>query len=634
MQFYTLGMAGHIDHGKTTLTKALTQVDTDRLKEEKERGISIELGYAPFPLGEFHTSIVDVPGHERFIRQMIAGVAGIDLVLLVVAADEGVMPQTREHLEILSFLGIEHGIIVVTKIDKVEEELLELVEDDIREAVKHTIFEKADIAFVDGVSGKGIDQLKELIGAELRTIPQRNANGTFRLPIDHVFTLQGQGRIVRGTIYEGAVRSGDLLRLLPHDVAVKARQLQSHGTEREQAIAGQRVAINISAPGKQIKRGDVLVAAEGMSLTRCIDLSFHAVGRLLSPLKQRAPIKLYTGTTEVMGTIVFFDRNELKAGEEALCQVRFEHDVVVRRGDRFVIRRPSPVETIGGGWIIDPSASRYRFGQTTIAMLEKKRVGTPQERLLDVLNAKTLLARDELFQYASLSAEEGTDALNVLLHSGEAIEIGPESYTSKHAYELAAERLKAQVLQYHQLYPLRYGMNKAECIQALKTTVPKRLAEAVLDGEIERGSFVRRKQFVAASEFQPSFPSSWKKRMEQAIEGLRQDGLTVRVWEDYAAIGKLPAAESSELRHYLIESGTAFELDDKMIIHSDGVGAHAGRLYHDTNGKAFGTQEAKASLEASRKHLIPFLELLDTLGWTRREGDGRVWLRQPSTLSF
>ncbi|WP_318036033.1 selenocysteine-specific translation elongation factor [Halobacillus shinanisalinarum] len=348
--YFTIGMAGHIDHGKTTLTKALSNVDTDRLKEEKERSISIELGYAPLQIAAgVNLSIVDVPGHERFIRQMIAGVAGIDLVVLVIAADEGVMPQTKEHLEILEFLGVEHCIVAISKIDRVDDELLELVTEDIKEGLAGTIFHEAPFVYVDGVSGKGIDNLKQTLLSELESVESRDAYGSFRLPVDQVFTVQGQGTIVRGTIYEGVVQKGSHLRLLPNDYKVRARQIQVHHKDQEQALAGQRTAVNLGGIAREdISRGDVLVASDHFLVTEKIDVSLRFVDELTTPVKQRMPVKIHVGTSEVMGRIVFFDRNEVnKTSEEVLCQIQLNEEVVVRRGDRFILRRPTPIETIG-----------------------------------------------------------------------------------------------------------------------------------------------------------------------------------------------------------------------------------------------------------------------------------------------
>ncbi len=382
-------MAGHIDHGKTTLTKALTNVDTDRLKEEKERQISIELGFAPlFEDKEVQISVIDVPGHERFIRQMIAGVAGIDLVVLVVAADEGVMPQTREHLDILGFLGIRNGIVAITKIDRVDEEFIDLVKDDIFEELQGTVFESSPFVLVDSLSKKGINELKELIVSTLKNQEMRDAKGAFRLPIDQVFTVKGQGTVVLGTVYEGTVEEGQALMIMPKGIEVRARQLQVHHQPAKQAFAGQRAAINLSNVAKEdLERGDVVVSSEHFNVTRTIDVAIRVVEDLDYMVKQRMPIKCHIGTAEVMGRIVFFDRNELKEENgEILCQLRLEEEVVTKRGDRFILRLPSPQETIGGGWVIDPRGEKYRFGVQTIEELEKKKIGSPKERIVAALN--------------------------------------------------------------------------------------------------------------------------------------------------------------------------------------------------------------------------------------------------------
>ncbi|WP_234946545.1 selenocysteine-specific translation elongation factor [Bacillus sp. m3-13] len=305
---YTIGMAGHIDHGKTTLTKALTGVDTDRLKEEKERQISIELGYAPLEMEDGSLlSIIDVPGHERFIRQMIAGVSGIDLVILVVAADEGVMPQTKEHLEIVKFLQIQKGIIAITKKDKVEEELLDLVQEEIMDELEGSVFHHAPVVFLDSTKNIGIENLKETIRGQLQNIQHKQETGDFRLPIDQVFTIKGQGTVVRGTILEGIVQTEDELQILPAGVPVKARQLQVHNKMVNKAKAGQRVAVNLpNISAEDITRGDVLVLSQTYETTDTIDVSLKFIKKLQYPIKQRSVVKVHIGTAEVMGKIIFF----------------------------------------------------------------------------------------------------------------------------------------------------------------------------------------------------------------------------------------------------------------------------------------------------------------------------------------
>jgi selenocysteine-specific elongation factor len=627
-RFFTIGMAGHIDHGKTTLTKALTNVDTDRLKEEKERKISIELGYAPFPLDEYETSIVDVPGHEKFIRQMIAGVAGIDLVIMVIAADEGVMPQTKEHIEILSFLGIRHGIIAVTKADRVEPDFMELIEDDIQSTVKNTIFEKADIVFVDSVTGTGLSTLRSAIKQSLSKIPARNAKGAFRLPIDQVFTVQGQGTVVRGTIYEGTVKTGDGLTIIPQKSSVKVRQVQVHHQEKDMAIAGQRVAINLSGLSKEeIKRGDVLVAGD-FPLSGVIDISLTTVHDLQFPLKQRAPIRFYSGTAEVMGKIIFFDRKELNKNEEVLCQIRLDEPVVVRRGDRIVLRRPSPVETIGGGWVVDPFGEKYRFGNKTIQKLERKKEGSPKERILDALTTQTLATKNDLLHFTSLDSDTMEKMLARLIQDIKVLEMESGLYTSLAIYDEVREQILEQVSRYHEAYPMRAGMPKAECIQALDRKTPRKLTEMVIDREAEEGLLTKKKQYISLPAFEPYFPNQWKHRLEHAVKQLQKDELGVLPWNEYFKNEKIPDKLHLEVKHYLLHNRLAYPLDENYLIHRDVFEKQYQKLYSGTNGQAFTVKDAKSVLEVSRKNLIFYLELLDQLQITQRVDETRKWIKE------
>lgn len=633
-RYYTIGMAGHIDHGKTTLTKALTNVDTDRLKEEKERQISIEPGYAPFPLDEYQTSIVDVPGHERFIRQMIAGVAGIDLVILVIAADEGVMPQTKEHIEILSFLGIQYGIIAVTKVDRVEPEWMEFIEEDIQSVVKDTIFEQADIVFVDSISKTGLPELISTIKHHLSRIPERNAAGAFRLPIDQVFTVQGQGTVVRGTIYEGTVETGDALTVLPHKTNVKARKLQVHHQDKDMATAGQRVAINLSGlQREEVKRGDVLVASGDFPMSSTLDISLKTVHDLQLPLKQRAPIKFHSGTSEVMGKIIFFDRKELHKNEEVLCQIRLDEPVVVKRGDRYVIRRPTPVETIGGGWVIDPFGQKYRFGEGAIQKLEQKKEGSPRERILDVFHAHPLAAKGELLKITSLPVETLEDLLTGLLRENLIVQMDSDLFTSSVICEEVGCRIVELLQNYHQTYSMRTGMNKAECIQALDKKIPAKLTEMVIDRKLEQGTLAKNKQYISLSGFAPHFPNSWKQRLDRAFARLHQDELGVLPWNEYLAGEKIPDSLYTEVKHFLLQNQLAYPLDEKQLIHGDVFTSKLRKLYQETKGQPFGVQQAKAAMKASRKNLILFLELLDRLKITQRSDEKRNWVKESSYLS-
>lgn len=625
--YYTIGMAGHIDHGKTSLTKALTNVDTDRLKEEKERGISIEPGYAPLITEDgTQLSIIDVPGHERFIRQMIAGVAGIDLVVLVIAADEGVMPQTEEHLEILQFLGVEHCIVAITKIDRVDEIMLELVREDIEERLSGTIFDGAPYVLVDSLTGAGIEGLKSILVDSLKAVKFRDAYGSFRLPIDQVFTVQGQGTVVRGTIYEGAVQKGAQLTLLPKGLKVKARQIQVHHSEQEEARAGQRTAINLGGIEKtDVLRGDVLVASEHFLVTDTIDVALKVAGGPFAPLKQRAPVKVHVGTSEVMGKIVFFDRNELERTDgEVLCQIRLDEEIVVRRGDRFILRRPTPVETLGGGWVIQPKGGKYRFGPETTEMLRNVMQGTPENLVEEALAKNILLDPQQLIQQTSLDAPVVKEALANGLQNGSLIEVGAQKFVLTNTLSRIKDEITSRLESYHGDYPMRPGISKAELSQPLSAAYPKAFIDFSLNAMTEQGELRRSGQFIALGNFEPHLPKQWKVRMERIIAELERDGIQVKKWDQYFEGSPLPKSEISDLTQFLLETKQVYRLIEDTIVHRSPVEEAVTKLKQATDA-AFGLKEAKDSLDLSRKYLIPFLELLDTLGITARDEDQRRW---------
>ncbi|RNF39858.1 selenocysteine-specific translation elongation factor [Planococcus salinus] len=633
-KYYTIGMAGHIDHGKTALTKALTNVDTDRLKEEKERNISIEAGYAPLQAANgTHVSIVDVPGHERFIRQMIAGVAGIDLVVLVIAADEGVMPQTEEHIEILRFLGIEHCIVAITKIDRADEEILEIVTEDVRERLEKTRFQDAPYVYVDSLSGTGIEKLKETIFAELEKVTFRDSFGSFRLPIDQVFTVQGQGTIVRGTVYEGKAEKGSQLTVLPKGLKAKVRQIQVHHEEQQQARAGQRAAINLGGVNKeQISRGDVLVASDHFLVTDTVDIVLKVVNETFTPLKQRSPVKIHVGTSEVMGKIVFFDRNELaQTNDEVLCQIRLDEEIVVRRGDRFILRRPTPVETLGGGWVIEPKAGKYRFGEETISMLRSKMEGTPEDLVADALSKQPVLSFQQLLQDTSLIEEALQNVIEEGTAAGTILEIPGQGYSAAKTIAKLENEMLQMLSAYHEEFSLRAGMGKAELVQSLSTAYPKPFIEYTLNRLTGKGELKKDRQYVALAVFEPHLPKKWRARMEEMVTALKEDGLAVKKWDEYVAGTPVPKAYISELPVYLLETKQAERLTDDMLIHRQAFQAAVAQLRQNT-GESFDLKEAKEALNISRKYLIPFLELLDQQNITIRQEEKRQWTKegQPS----
>jgi selenocysteine-specific elongation factor len=627
-RFYTIGMAGHIDHGKTALTKALTNIETDRLKEERERNISIELGYAPLKLNdEFEVSIIDVPGHERFIRQMIAGVAGIDMVLLIVAADEGIMPQTKEHIEVLSFLGITRGLIVITKIDRVDEDFIELVKEDIQLHVEGTFLEQAPLAFVDSISSKGIDELKNKIQMELEGIPGRSCyyQGPFRLPIDQVFTVHGQGTVVRGTAYEGTVREGDVLEILPQGEKVRVRQMQVHHQTKKEAHAGQRVALNLGRVSKDmIERGDVLVSTNHFTSTDTIDISLQTVKTLNFPLKQRSSVKLHIGTTQVLGTVVFFDRKQLGEDEEVLCQIRLNEPIVTKRGDHYILRRPSPPEILGGGTVIDPYGKRYKFGEETVRMLARKKEGTPRDRILDALQEHKFMSIKQLVKQTNLIEEIAVETIQLLEKERGVFQVIEGHYMISKIYDELVNIVQLELQEYHLKFPMRMGKNKAEIIQSLKAYVPHKFAEVLIDQLIIGKKLERREQFLTSVGFEPNYPEKWRNRIENLLVILHGQGLDVDLWEELVSKEGIPKELHDDLKFFLQSQGITYFLDEKYSIHCKVFEYNLNRLIKKTKDE-FTLKEAKEVLAVSRKYLVPFLELLDDLGITKRKGTNRIW---------
>lgn len=621
---FTIGMAGHIDHGKTTLTKKLTNVDTDRLKEEKERQISIEPGFAPlFEDDHVFISIIDVPGHERFIRQMIAGVAGIDLVVLVVAADEGVMPQTKEHLDILQFLGIKRGIVAITKIDMVDEDLREMATEEIKEELIGTLFENSPILHVDSISGKGIEDLRKAIFSSLEDVNSRDIKGAFRLPIDQVFTVKGQGTVVRGTVYEGIINVGEDLLILPEKIPTKNRQMQSFHKQVNQAFAGQRVAINLSGINKDdIKRGDVLVSSNAFTVTKTIDVALQTAMNLDYLVKQRMPIKCHIGTSEVMGKIVFFDRNQLdEENHEVLCQLRLDEEVVVKRGDRFILRRPTPQETIGGGWVIDPAGDKYKFGNKTIEILEKKKEGKPTDRILSVLEEYKAVSLQDMEKRTSIEMEQ---LKRLLTEREEFLSIGSELFTSDTVLTMAGDDIKKILQKYHLDHPMRPGINKAELIQGLLSIYPKELLEYAISYEESKGHIRKTNRYYAIAHFETHVPKNWNKRVSHVISMLEKDGLQVKYLTNYYDAAGIPANMQDEITRYLLDKRTIIQITDQFFIYE----AHYQQAIHNLKEhteKQFDVGKAKEVLGLSRKHLIPLLEALDTAGVTKRDGNFRIW---------
>ena len=471
MKHIIIGTAGHIDHGKTTLIKALTGCNTDRWKEEQERGITIDLGFAFFdlPNGD-RAGIVDVPGHDKFIHNMVAGVCGMDMVLLVIAADEGIMPQTKEHMDILHLLGIQKCIVVLNKMDLVDPEWLELMEEEVRDQLQDTFLKDAPVVKVSAVTGEGLKELTdEIVKMETSEVQEKEIHTIPRLPIDRVFTISGFGTIVTGTLISGIIRKDDTLQLYPWNAPCKVRNIQVHGKNVDECSAGQRVAVNLTGIKKEdISRGDVLASPNSMKGTTLLDVKLKILKDSNRIVKNRSRLHLFTGTSEVLCRAILLDRDEVKAGEECFAQLRLEQELALRKGDRFVVRFYSPMETIGGGEVLEPNPkAKRRFKEEALEELRRKEAGSS----VDVVqmhvksHRDTLITITELAKLTALSEEEIRQDVSELEDGSEAFvfPMKKDTYVWMRDDELyLQEQIKAELKKYHHKYPYRHGIKKAE----------------------------------------------------------------------------------------------------------------------------------------------------------------------------
>ena len=471
MKHIIIGTAGHIDHGKTTLITALTGCNTDRWKEEQERGITIDLGFAFFdlPNGD-RAGIVDVPGHEKFIHNMVAGVCGMDMVLLVIAADEGIMPQTKEHMDILHLLGIQKCIVVLNKMDLVDPEWLELMEEEVRDQLQDTFLKDAPVVKVSSVTGEGLKELTDaIVKMETSEVQEKEIHTIPRLPIDRVFTISGFGTIVTGTLISGIIRKDDTLQLYPWNAPCKVRNIQLHGKNVDECSAGQRVAVNLTGIKKEdISRGDVLASPNSMKGTTLLDVKLKILKDSNRIVKNRSRLHLFTGTSEVLCRAILLDRDELKAGEECFAQLRLEQELALRKGDRFVVRFYSPMETIGGGEVLEPNPkAKRRFKEAALEELRRKEAGSS----VDVVqmhvksHRETLITITELAKLTALSEEEIRQDVSELEDGSEAFvfPMKKDTYVWMRDDELyLQDQIKAELKKYHHKFPYRHGIKKAE----------------------------------------------------------------------------------------------------------------------------------------------------------------------------
>jgi len=630
MKHVILGTAGHVDHGKTSLVKAISGIDTDRLKEEKERGITIELGFAwtILPSGR-RIGIVDVPGHERFVKNMVAGAGGIDIVVLVIAADEGVMPQTREHLEICSLLGIRFGLIALTKIDLVDAEWLGLVREDVREFLSGTFLEGSPILSLSTLSGEGIPEFTSALDEAIARIPERADTGFLRLPVDRVFTLKGFGTVVTGTLISGRISLGDTVEVLPGMLSARVRGIQIHNEGVQFAERGQRTAVNLQGVDRSaVQRGDWVCHPGVLDPSRRIDVSFTHLGSAPRPLKNRSLVRFHSGTSETISRIVLLDRDQIEPGKDAFAQILFEKPGVNIAGDRFVVRSYSPVRTIGGGGVLDPLPGKHkRHSGRILQVMGTLENGSDLERALVILDrsGSAGVSNTRLSIRAGLHPERTGEIISLLLAEKKAVRIegDGERFVSAAVYRDLQESLVSEVKSYQSRFPLKPGLAKEELKSARSLLDPRLFTAALRDLEKGRRILIE-KDVVRTPDHRVELGAELQELREKVLRIYLDAGPTppsVRdVLERFER--KQPVLDVLAL---VLKEGKLVKISEDMYFHQDAL-EKLKSVYRDLlkkKGKAAPPDFREIS-GLSRKYIIPLMEYFDTAKFTIRVGDYRV----------
>jgi selenocysteine-specific elongation factor len=626
-----IGTAGHIDHGKTTLIKALTGHDTDRLEQEKERGISIELGFTDLELDSGQTlGIIDVPGHEHFVKNMLAGAAGVDLALLVVAADEGMMPQSDEHLSILDILGVEHGIVVMTKIDKVEPEWLELVKEDTRDKLKGTFLENAAIIEVSAVEEKGLDKLISQIEAIIENIPAKIREDNVFYPIDRVFSLKGYGTIVTGTLFKGSITVEDKLEIYPEEEEIRVRSLQVHNKQVKKVNAGQRVGINLANIEKsEISRGDVLASPDSLIKTKFFEGHLHLLEDLKIVVNHADRIRMHIGAQEVLGRIYFYDREQLLPGEDAYVQFRLENEMVAHFKEKFVIRRYSPMQTIGGGRIlkIDPPPRRKNEIDVVLELQRLENASDEERTALFIKNKnKASAQKRDILKKTGLSDKSLTKVLTLLQEEEIIIQLSAGSKSSW-IHKENLDKLREEILQklsdYHNKHHLQQGMKKGELRTQLTFELNKRELDRVIEIMLQKGLIEENKNLISLTDFKVVLNDSEKEIMEKIIKEYKNNLFAPDSLSEI--IDQFENQEKAEaVFNYLLSEGKLIRLKEDIYLYKTALDKAKDELkeYFKEN-ETIELAEFRDLLSSTRKYALPILEKFDRDNFTIRDGDQR-----------
>jgi selenocysteine-specific elongation factor len=625
-----IGTAGHIDHGKTVLIGALTGVNTDRLAEEQKRGISIDLGFAEFTLPSGRKAgVVDVPGHEAFVKNMLAGATGFDLALIVVAADDGIMPQTREHVDIINLLGVKKAVFAVTKSDLVDAEMVGLVTEEIKDLVKGTPLAGAPIVPVSAKTGAGIDDLLKIIDEAAAELEEKQGAGLFRLPVDRVFVLKGAGTVVTGTLWSGSLKPDTSGVILPENIPVRIRSVQVHGAQVSKASAGNRVAVNLPGIDKdQIKRGDVLVPAGTFKPAFMIDAEFALLKDAPAPLKNRTRVRVHHGTAEIMARIVLLDHEILEPGDRAYVQLRMEKPIAALRGDRFIVRSYSPMVTIGGGEVIFGHARRHkRFDGYTVNLLDAAFSGDMASAVKMMLDKRGApIADDELRNLTDLSPEEIKPAMAALTSSKDVIAIKGDKtyYVSEPGMKALEARIIAAVEDHHKANPLEAGISKETVKSKYLRRVDPKASGGLLAEMVNRGLLRVDGDIVSAAGHESA--GGEQEKMKGAFEEqFLAKGLAPPSVFELSEEFRLTPKEAQTVLAALKKENRIYQVADGIFIHTEVlrfIEEKARGLLKD--GNRMTVSEFRDAVGTSRKYAVPLLEYLDRQKITKRDGDYRV----------
>ena len=637
MREIILGTAGHVDHGKTSLIRALTGIDTDRLKEEKERGITIELGFAHLDLPCGHRiGIVDVPGHERFVRNMVAGAAGMDLVAFIIAADEGIMPQTTEHFEICQLLGLRDGLIILTKKDLVEEEWLEMVEEDIREYFNGTFLENAPIIPVSSVTGDGIETVRQTIDAKIAGLPFQEEFGPFRLAVDRVFSMKGFGTVITGSSLSGRIAVGDELEFYPARVRAKIRGIQVHGSDVDLVEAGHRTAINLQGIDKEmVNRGDIAATPGSMVNSTLLDADFHYLGSNARKLKNRAQVRVHVGTREITGRVVFLETDEVQPGESVNLQLILQEAAAVWPGDKYVVRSYSPVRTIGGGTILNNAplkrkraTARDRENNHRIFAIYQE--GSDTDRLLLFLaeSGNKGLTQDQLATRLGIFGNRLKKLLQQPVSSGQILVIDSERQRLLAAPVLQKliETITAILIRHHTDNPLKSGLAKEQLKSGIKPPVDQKLFQFALDTMVKKKSIVQDQAEVRMADFAVTLQIDEQEIKERIYRLYKDAGLTPpNLKEVVSSIRDLPEKQVGQVINLLLQDKQLLKISESLYFDAEQIDRLAGQLteFIREHGE-IDAPRFKELTGLTRKFSIPLLEYFDRIKLTLRIGDKRV----------